>query len=346
MNERKDLRRIVDRFLGEGDTFVAPFGNGLINRSFLIERDGEKYTLQEINTGVFSRPILMMDNIVKVTDHVGKKSTTVRPLRATDGNYYVDDGGFYRLMTYVDGEVKESITSPDDMEVTGKGFGLFQHYLTDFPYRLHDTIPDFHNTPVRYANFLKSVKKADLVSSERIKNCSELIEGYLSLSYLNDTVVAPLNLGLIPTRVTHNDTKINNLVTKNGEPVCAIDLDTVMSGSICYDFGDAIRSGGCTVNEDGVDPLVDLEYYEAFCKGFFSVDLSVTEKEKSLLPLSPALMTYECGLRFLTDYLDGDIYFSTRYPDHNLRRAENQFHLVSDMLKRQSELTQILNSFF
>lgn len=340
------LSDIVEKFVGEKATDCRRIGNGHINATFLAVTESGKYTLQRINTGVFSDVEKMMDNIVRVTDHISKKAFTVRPVKSTEGKYfYEDESGVYRLMTYAEGELKERTTSPSDMETVGRGFGLFQYYLRDFHEPLYETIPDFHNTPKRVERLLSSAKR----DSDRRGKAESVIEEFLSMKALSDEITSPLFYGKIPVRVTHNDTKINNLVIKDGEPVCAIDLDTVMNGSILYDFGDALRSGGTTAPEDypRSDAVkADETFYEAFCKGFFSCDLQITENERKLFPISPAVMAYECGIRFLTDYLDYDAYFGAQYSEHNLIRAKNQLALVKDVLKKTDIFGRITDGFF
>lgn len=322
-------------------------GCGHINATFLCVTDKGKFTLQKMDVAIFRSVDKLMDNISAVTAHVAKKGgKTIAPVKAKNGKKFVEyNGGTYRLMTYVDGEIKERITDPSDMETVGKGFGKFQEYLRDFDGVLYDTIPDFHNTPKRYADFIKTAS----VPSERRKRAENLIERYAGYKKLCDVVEKPLKTGEIPYRVTHNDTKINNLVIGNDGSLTVIDLDTVMKGSLLYDFGDAIRSGGTTRPEDSPEigeVKADPEFYEAFCKGFLTNDLEVTDKERSLLPMSAFLYTYECGMRFLTDYLNNDVYFGAKYPEHNLVRAENQLVLAEDVLRKLDLFTRITDGFF
>jgi len=341
----EELTSALEKF-GIADVFSCrKIGNGHINDTFLVKTAEKKFTFQRINTSVFRDVDRLMDNVVRVTDHIAKKAFTVRPLPAADGKFYVRrNDGAYRLMTYAEGEIRENISSSDDMETVGKGFGRFQLFLSDFDGLLYDTIPNFHNTPIRYVNFLRSASK----ETERREKANKLIEEYVLLKNLSAVVTDPLYRGKIPLRVVHNDTKINNLVIKDGEPVCAIDLDTVMNGSLLYDFGDAVRSGGTVCAEDG-DPStakLDIELFESFCKGFLTCGLQITENERKLLPVSPALLSYECGMRFLTDYLDGDVYFGAAYPEQNLVRAANQLALAKDILKKTEEVTKIVDGFF
>lgn len=322
-------------------------GCGHINATFLLTTDKGKFTLQKLNTDIFRSVDKMMENITAVTAHIVKKGgKTILPAKAKDGKNFVEyNGGTYRLMTYADGEIKERIASPSDMETVGRGFGKFLENLRDFDGVLYDTIPDFHNTPKRYADFIKAAS----VPSERRKRAETLIERYAGYKKLCDVVETPLRKGEIPYRVTHNDTKINNLVIGSDGSLTVIDLDTVMKGSLLYDFGDAIRSGGATRPEDSPEIgeiKADPEFYEGFCKGFLTNNLEVTDKERSLMPISAFLYAYECGMRFLADFLENDIYFGAKYPEHNLVRAENQLVLAEDVLKKLDLFTRITDGFF
>lgn len=333
--------------LGASVSECRRMGCGHINATYFVQAAEGKFSLQKLDTDIFHDIDGMMNNIVGVTGHIIKKGgCSIAPVRSKKGDYYVvTEEGTYRLMTYVEGDIKEKITSPSDMETVGSGFGTFLAALQDYNGKLAVTIPDFHNTPKRYADLVRAAQK----DSDRRKNAAELLDGYFGYKRLCDAVEQPLRQGKIPYRVTHNDTKINNLVIKNNRPLCVIDLDTVMPGSICYDFGDAIRSGGSTSPEDSPEiekTRADLEAYEAFCKGFLIKELHVTDGERRLLPISAFLYTYECGMRFLTDYLSYDVYFGAKYPEHNLVRAKNQFVLAEDLLKKLDELTRITDAFF
>lgn len=322
------------------------FGNGHINKTYLLTTPAAKFTLQEINGGVFGNIPAMMDNIVRVTQHIEKKRATVTPLRCDDGKYYYFDGKkYFRVMTYMDGEVVERARNRNDMYVAGVGFGQFVADLSDFKEELYETIPHFHDTTVRYENFLRARAAATHLDAE-------LAEKFASRKALCPLITDPLSKGKIPLRVTHNDTKINNVVIDGAAslPLCVIDLDTVMDGSVCYDFGDAIRAGCATAPEDERD-LTNVsfraDYYEAFLEGFGGkLRPFITEREAELLPVSALVMTYECGLRFLTDHLSGNVYFKTDYPEHNFVRAASQMSLLEDMERNFTAISDLTKKFF
>ena len=342
---------IAEAFCTEGSVLsCVPMGNGHINKTFLLTTDKARYTLQKINDKVFPDVEKMMSNVVKVTRHIAEKHFTVSPVPTKDGRYFYKDktGGFYRLMTFCDGKVCEKVTSAQEMYLVGKGFGRFQADLNDFSEELFTVIENFHDTSARLKRFLSIYENG----SDRKEKVADLCKEYSEFFFLAPLICRPLSEGRIPERVTHNDTKINNLVLdeRTDEPVCVIDLDTVMKGSLLYDFGDAVRSGGTTAAEDEKDLEkieFSLSYFEAFCQGFLSETKdSITSSERELLSLSPMVMTFECGLRFLTDYLEGDVYFPVSYPEHNLVRAAAQMALLKDMERKKKQTEKIINGFF
>lgn len=331
---------------------------GHINRTYSISfKNGEKRLLQQINTVVFKKPLEVMDNIVRVTDYLREKIAreggdptreTLRVFLTLDGkNCFTDSkNGYWRFYNFVENAFSyDSIENDDLFFRAGAAFGKFQSQLSDFPGEtLFETISDFHNTYKRFLN-LKAA------AENNAANRRSEVEKELAFAYdrEEDTkiVVDLIEKGEIPVRVTHNDTKLNNIMfdsdTKN--PVCVVDLDTVMPGSALYDFGDAIRFGASTAAEDEKDlskVSMDLNLYEKYVKGYLSTaGKSLTEKEIEFLPFSAKLLTLECGMRFLTDYLDGDVYFGTAYPEHNLDRCHTQFKLVADMESKFDEMMRI-----
>lgn len=349
-----DLNNILNEFNLESE--IDRYGNGHINDTYLT--NSKKYILQRINTNIFKNPAQLMDNIEKVTEFLRGKIAaeggdvtreTMRVMKTVKGgNYYkVDDNNVFRVYEFVrDTFTIENSKSYDDLFNAGVGFGHFQKMLSDFPANeLFETIPDFHNTPKRVENLKKAIKE-DKVG--RAKSVEKEIEFALEHAKEASKVTDGLASGDILLRVTHNDTKINNILFDNatGKAICVIDLDTVMPGSILYDFGDALRMGGSTGAEDETDLSkvnFDNGAFEAFAKGFCSETMeSMTEMEKELLPFSVKLLTYECGIRFLTDYLEGDTYFKIHRPEHNIDRARNQFKLVADLDKKEEELLKIV----
>ena len=297
----------------------------------------------------------LMQNIELVTAHLKKKFIEMGkdPLRHTltvyhtvDGKpYYREGDRVYRVYLFIAGGESRNSATPAAMEAAGAAFGEFQNMLADFPSTsLDETIPHFHDTPRRMENLEKSIE-ADVMG--RRAECEDLIAFARARVDLAHSVTKEIESGLVPLRVTHNDTKLNNILfdPKTDEAFCVLDLDTVMPGSLLYDFGDALRFGMATSPEDERDEAkinISLDNYRGFTRGFVrEAAAALTEKEKELLPLSPILLTFECGIRFLTDYLDGDKYFHIACPEHNLVRARNQLTLVRRMEEAYESLKQI-----
>lgn len=341
---------------------AAPFGNGHINDTIqlVFESDGseEKYVLQKINKYVFKHPDELMSNMRGVTDFLKKKIAleggdpereTLTIIPAKDGLDYVidDDGEYWRVTAFVKDTVSYDVSeTSEDFYLTGAAFGHFQSQLSDYPAeKLYETIPGFHNTRARFINFLKAVE-AD--KAGRVSECRDEIAFILNRKDLAYFSMESYERGDIPLRVTHNDTKINNLLfdTKERKPICVIDLDTVMPGFAMTDFGDAIRTGASTAAEDepDVDKVkCDLALYEAFAKGFIKgCDGKLTEKEIETLPMGALGITYEQALRFLQDYLEGDVYYKTAYPEHNLVRTHTQMKLVEEMEANADKIRKII----
>ncbi len=351
-----DISKVLEQF-GISAEFKL-FGNGHINDTYYVEST-PPYILQRLNTNTFKKPKEVMSNIKLVTSHIRAKLEeqggdtargTLNFLDAKDGNpYYItEDGEFYRAYRFVGGAHScDSTDDPMQLYYAAKAFGHFQNMLADFPAdKLFEVIPNFHNTKSRYADFKKAL--ADNLSG-RADSCQDEIKFVLDREADASVVVDDIEEGRIPLRVTHNDTKINNVLLDDvtGEGVCVIDLDTVMPGSLLYDFGDALRSGGSSGAEDEPDLdkiWFDEAKFEAFAKGFLEVLPSITERELELLPFSVKLMTLECGSRFLADYLNGDTYFRTHYPEHNLVRARTQFKLVADIEAKYESLMEIVRN--
>ena len=324
---------------------VRPFGNGLINSTFLIEEP--KRILQKINTSIFQDPQGLMENVAAVTAFMQEKdpaSPTLNIVKTKDGKLFYQDtnGDCYRVYDYIENtRTIESNATYEDLYEAGACLGRFQKVLSDFPVEiLHETIKDFHYTPKRLQAFRDAIAQ-DIAG--RASSVQADIDFALSLAHEADIITKGLEDGTILSRVTHNDTKINNyLFEEHGSrALCLIDLDTVMPGSLLYDVGDALRVGGSTAAEDEVD-LEKVHFneraFQAFVNGYLSeMRGSLTEKEFELLPFSVRLITYEQGIRFLTDYLNGDTYYKITREHHNLERARNQFKLVAE-LKEKEEL--------
>ena len=360
------VKDLCEKFLIKGNYSgfeIMPYGH--INKTFRVffDRDGEKrsYVLQRINTYVFKKPKGIMANIVEVTEFIRGKmrgkgiDTTRRCLKyqkTEEGSpYFVDDeGGFWRAYRYIDDS--EAINLTDDLfiiEQSGKAFGEFQNYLSDYDAeKLFISIPHFHNTVNRYRIFKEAVSNnfADRKSSVEAE-----IKEFLALEDVATQMYTMQQSGELKLRVTHNDTKSNNVLfdTKTHEHLAVIDLDTVMPGLVGFDFGDAIRFAASSALEDEPDTSkvhLDLDKFEAFTKGFVGeVKHSLSENEIETLALGAVTMTVEVGVRFLTDYLDGDKYFGIHYPEHNLVRARCQLALAKDMLKKLDKMGEIVKKY-
>lgn len=338
------------------------FGGGHINDTYKASKDGRPCVLQRINTEVFKNPDEVMSNIFHVTSHLRTKLKdsggdvsrgTLRFLKTTDGApFYKDaDGDCFRVYRFVENSITiETVSKPSQFYEAAKAFGRFQNMLSDFPAEeLYETIKQFHDTPNRVKQLTDAI---ELDSCGRLKECGKEVEYALAQVSQAGLVCEAISSGAIPCRVTHNDTKLNNVLfdEKTGEGICIIDLDTVMPGSMLYDFGDALRFGANTAAEDETDldkVVFDLTLFEAFTKGFVSeLKDTVTAAEKELLAFSAKLMTYECGIRFLADFLKGDTYFKTKYRNHNLDRAKNQFQLCREIDSKLNVMNRIVNESF
>lgn len=337
---------------------------GHINTTYRVYfyRDGEMkdYILQRLNTYVFPKAVELMGNIISVSEHIRRrikstgataKNRVLHYQQTSDGKYYTEtEEGFWRCCRYINNSATFlKAETPFVMEEAGKAFGEFQLYLDDYPVEsLHIIIPHFHNTVKRYETFQESVKKDAVGRAESVK---DVIEEYEKLEEIATRMYKMQKRGELQLRVTHNDTKCSNVLFDRDtfERLAVIDLDTVMPGLIAFDFGDAIRAGANAADEDEKDLTkvrLDMEKFEAFSKGFLSfVKELLTENEKKTLALGALTMTVECGVRFLTDYLDGDKYFKTEYPEHNLVRSKCQLRLAQDMLNRLAAMQEIIEKY-
>ncbi len=329
------------------------YGDGHINDTYrLIDGRGSDYILQRINTTVFKDPQKLMQNILKVTAFIKSKGSQSLSVHVTQQGlpYYCDSNGdYWRLYTFVHGMSPTHLCGASLLKVAGKGFGAFLVQLADFPIdSLHETIPGFHNTPMRMEQLKRAYKE------DRVKRANIVAKEYaFALQFEREvyTIEAALEKGDLPKRVTHNDTKVNNVLinSKTNTAICVLDLDTLMPGSALYDYGDGIRSSVTLTTED--EPNLDkvqlsIERFEAFTSGYLEGARDVlTPLEIQLLPMSAILMTLECGMRFLADYLEGDVYFKTHTEDHNLRRARTQFKLVEEMTFNYERLQEIVAKY-
>ena len=350
-----DLQGIASNFqLGGPFISAERFGSGHINDTFLISVESNpatsRFILQRVNKYVFDDPAALMGNISRVTDHLRKKNAKCLALVPTvDGQdfYNCSEDEFWRAYEFVQGGVTydEALDTQLARDAAAK-FGEFQGLLADLPApRLHETIPDFHNTRARYARFHEVVKDD---SYGRAKLCANEIDQALAWEEEAGTLVALHEAGQIPERITHNDTKLNNLLfdEASGNPVCVIDLDTVMPGLALYDFGDMVRTTTSPTSEDTTDLAsvgLRLPYFEALVEGYVEATRDFLSKpEIEHLSISGKIITIETGLRFLTDYLSGDQYFGSKRPAQNLDRARTQFALAKSIEEQFDEMQDIV----
>ena len=355
MGNSTELKNVLSDFCFNGNPVkTEPLGSGHINRTMLVTADsGKRYVLQRMSSAAFGDVPSLMENVIAVTrfitEHSDHERSTLHFIPAKSGEYYhVDETGYYwRCYEYVENSICLNLAeSPEDFYQAAVAFGNFQRILSEFPAStLNETIPDFHNTPDRYRKFHISLD-ADVKS--RRSSCEEEVSFLLEREKMAGKLQEMRDNCRLPLRVTHNDTKLNNVLfdKDTGKALCVIDLDTVMPGLVAYDFGDAIRFGASTALEDETDlskVSMSIELFTAFTKGYLSSCEGLTEEEFYSLVLGSKIITLEIGMRFLTDYLDGDIYYATEYPEHNLVRARTQFKLVADMENKWEEMLEIMS---
>ena len=352
MNDITNLKEFYDaaaQFCLQGEvTEICPYGEGHINQTMLVTTTEKRYILQKMNTRVFPDPVNLMKNICGVTEHLrsrGIETLTVVPTK--DGQSFIQGENCYRVYDFIENTVTYQTASEKEVfKNSCKAFGEFQNYLAEFDAsKLTETIKRFHDTPKRFADF-KAALEADVCG--RAKDCQKEIQFVLDREDTYALAMEGLKDGSLPLRVTHNDTKLNNILmdASTGAARAVIDLDTVMPGSMLFDFGDSIRFGASTAAEDEKDlnkVHFDIELFKTYAEGYCgAVKDSITEKESALLPYGSYLMTIECGMRFLTDYLSGDTYFATKYPEHNLVRCRTQFRLAEEMQANFEKMNQII----
>ena len=338
------------------------FGQGHINDTFVVHTQPEneccrRFILQRMSSAAFKRPDQLMENIIGVTEYLGREvektggsreREAMRVIRPRNGEpYYTDsDGGAWRVYPFVEDTVcYQSAETPELFAASGRAFGRFQRLLQGYPAQtLHETIPHFHDTEDRLAK-LKAAVAADKLG--RAAECRAEIDFMMAREKDCSAALQALRDGILPLRVTHNDTKLNNVLMDKttGEGICIIDLDTVMPGLSINDFGDSIRFGANHSAEDETDLSkvnLDVDLFEAYTQAFLEgAGGTLTEKEIEYLPWGAKLMTLECGMRFLTDYLEGDVYFHISREGQNLDRCRTQCKLVQDMEARWDELAAI-----
>ncbi len=354
-----EKKNILKQFQVEGDiASIEPYGSGHINHTYLAQMaDDKKYILQGINTTIFKDTDQLMENILNVTSYLREEivRTGGDPARETltvvmtnDGkSYYTDEeGNKWRVYDFIEGaQTFDAVESKEDFYQSAVAFGNFQAKLANFPAdTLHETIPNFHNTAKRYRDLEKAIEE-DVKGrvAEVGPEIAFVRERSKELSELHDMLAK----GDLPLRVTHNDTKLNNIMIDSDthKAICVIDLDTVMPGLSAHDFGDAIRFGANTAAEDEPDVSkvsLSLELFEIYVKGFLEgCGGRLTPNEVKVLPMGAKMMTIECGMRFLADYLEGDVYFKISREKHNLERCRTQFALVADMEKKWQQMCEL-----
>ena len=336
------------------------YGSGHINDTYLVE-NSQRYILQKINTDIFKNPDQLMENIVNVTEFLKKKiienggdpqRETMTVIMTNDNKpYYQDEEGHcWRMYNFIEDSTSyDMVRCDDDFYQSAVSFGKFQSLLADYPaHTLHETIEKFHDTADRFEKFKRAVQE-DVC--HRVKDVQKEIQFVLEREEIAHVLSDLQQKGELPLRVTHNDTKLNNILIDNQthKGICVIDLDTVMPGLAINDFGDSIRFGASTGAEDEKDLSkieCDMHLFDIYTKGFIEgCQNKLTKKEIECLPLGAKVMTYECGMRFLTDYLQGDVYFKTAYPTHNLDRCRTQFKLVKDMEEKWDMMNSIVKKY-
>ena len=340
------------------------YGNGHINDTFLVRPAADEkalpYILQRISPAAFHHPEQVMENMAHVTDTLrrtiaarggdpDREALRIIPLKTGESYTVAEDRAAWRMTAYIPDTVSRDLPENEAIfRESGRAFGRFAHDLSDYPAAtLYETIPHFHDTPARLAAFRASIESA---AKDRKETSQGVIADYLARGERAGLLTDQIAAGILPLRVTHNDTKLNNVLLERDtlRALCVIDLDTVMPGLFAYDFGDAIRFGASTAAEDERDESrihFSLPMYRAFAEGYLSECGSMlTPAEVDSLATGAWMMTYECGMRFLTDYLNGDVYFHTAYPEHNLVRAINQMTLLKDMERYEADMLEAVRS--
>ncbi len=352
--------------IGSTASYVKPFGSGHINDTYAVyiatpAGDELRYVIQRINTSVFKKPWEVMENIFGVTEYLRRRilarggdpnREVLNYIKTNTGDPYFEDsvGSAWRCTNYIpDSVCIERVTDPMDFYNSGRSFGAFLRELEEYPAEtLNETIPDFHDTRVRLAAFDRALERDVKL---RAQSCLEELEFVRCHREDCSVLMDLLEAGKLPLRVTHNDTKLNNILfdKKSGGALCVIDLDTIMPGLALNDYGDSIRFGASTAQEDEPDLTkvhFDLHLFEMYTRGYLeTAGDALTPLEKEYLPWGAKLMTLECGIRFLTDYLQGDTYFKVERPNHNLDRCRTQFKLVADMEREWDKMVEIVKKY-
>ena len=364
--ENKEIMEVIRKFDFQGELQECiPYGSGHINDTFRLafcfEGRNKRYILQRMNKNIFLNPEELMDNVSGVTAWLRKKiladggdveRETLNLVNTRDGRPFYKDscGEYWRAYLFIEDATSfDQVENDDDFYQSAVAFGHFQRLLSDYPAAtLHETIKDFHNTTDRLRKFKEAIINDVCGRATEVK---PEIQFVLEREKLAHILCDLQKNGEIPLRVTHNDTKLNNILidNKTGKAICVIDLDTVMPGLSVNDFGDSIRFGASTAAEDEKDlskVFFDMHLYELYVKGFIEgCGGALTEIEKDMLPVGAMVMTFECGMRFLTDYLEGDHYFKIHREGHNLDRCRTQFKLVKDMEEKLQQMKDIVKKY-
>ena len=365
--QKEEIKKIADQFAFTGELIsCAPCGSGHINGTYMLRyRIGEmgsiKVILQKINREIFQKPEELMENIAGVTGHLKKKviekggdleREVLNLIPTKEGKAYLTDenGECWRAYIFITDAVSyDLVEKPEDFYESAVAFGKFQEMLADYPAEtLHETIKDFHNTPDRLEKFKKAVAE-DVCG--RAASVQKEIDFILEREELTHALYDLQLDGRLPLRVTHNDTKLNNIMIddETGKAICVIDLDTVMPGLTANDFGDSIRFGASTALEDEQDlskVSCDLHLFDVYARGFIEgCGGALTDLEIDMLPMGAILMTFENGIRFLTDHLEGDHYFHIHREGHNLDRCRTQLTLVKDMEEKLPQMNEIIQKY-
>jgi Ser/Thr protein kinase RdoA (MazF antagonist) len=364
--ENESIKEISRHFKVDGEFIEArPHGSGHINDTYLglyqTNHGPKRFVHQRINHNVFKQPEKLMENIERVTSFVrqriieaggdpDRETLTLVPSQDGKSFYKTAEGEYWRTYVFINGaRTYEIVEDLRHVYSAAKAFGNFQKLLDSLPgERLHETIPSFHHTRRRFEAFKEAVEKD---AANRAKNIRSEIDFYLQRQAIACLVVDGLENGLLPERITHNDTKLNNVLIDNltGEGVCVIDLDTIMPGSALYDFGDLVRMGTATAAEDEVDLSkvgMDLHMFDCLARGYLDATRDfLTAQECALLVCAGQLITFEQGIRFLTDYLNGDIYYKVHHPEHNLERTRTQHKMLQEMEAKADEMEAIIRRY-
>lgn len=367
VHQKSNIQKAFETFKYEGKfVCVTPYGNGHIHDTYRVIVEVENgrrvpYLLQRFNDKVFKDPVLVMSNIERVTTHLKKKmhsfgkiDTKQNPLTVirTQNNsplHYDEEGLFWRLFNFIDDSASFDVIRDNNIaRAAARSFGEFLAFLNDLPEPpLMETIPDFHNTPSRFARLLEVVEMDPL---GRVREVQAEIDFVFQREADTKKLFNQLEQGKLPLRVTHNDTKVNNVLFDNvtAEALCVIDLDTVMPGLAAYDFGELVRTCCTTAAEDEMDLSrveFDIDVFRVIAEGFLDgASLCLTQAEYESLAFGGKLMTFENGMRFLTDYIEGDVYYKTHREGHNLDRSRNQFYLVTKIENKMPKLEEIIES--